>query len=129
LDFRHCACRPGQISKWSLRARLGSSCCAASAGPKLVGLNGFVDGHREVARQGVQRHRNALRRSIQQEHDLADELVLRWQVGELPDVRDGHHARSEEHTSELQSHLNLVCRLLLEKKKITWAVVNTDKMT
>src|SRR5260370_22802569 len=26
-------------------------------------------------------------------------------------------ARSEEHTSELQSHLNLVCRLLLEKKK------------
>src|SRR5260370_14275930 len=33
-----------------------------------------------------------------------------------------HHAphrrqRSEEHTSELQSHLNLVCRLLLEKKK------------
>src|SRR5260370_32638897 len=27
--------------------------------------------------------------------------------------------RSEEHTSELQSHLNLVCRLLLEKKKLT----------
>src|SRR5260370_35081280 len=26
--------------------------------------------------------------------------------------------RSEEHTSELQSHLNLVCRLLLEKKNI-----------
>src|SRR6476661_10480068 len=36
-------------------------------------------------------------------------------------VRRGHQApgpqRSEEHTSELQSHLNLVCRLLLEKKK------------
>src|SRR5260370_10203419 len=28
-----------------------------------------------------------------------------------------HRYRSEEHTSELQSHLNLVCRLLLEKKK------------
>src|SRR5690242_21399938 len=28
-----------------------------------------------------------------------------------------HCARSEEHTSELQSHVNLVCRLLLEKKK------------
>src|SRR4030066_1081812 len=27
------------------------------------------------------------------------------------------NSRSEEHTSELQSHLNLVCRLLLEKKK------------
>src|SRR5260370_3975918 len=31
------------------------------------------------------------------------------------DVR--FQTRSEEHTSELQSHLNLVCRLLLEKKK------------
>src|SRR2546430_8928779 len=29
------------------------------------------------------------------------------------------HKRSEEHTSELQSQSNLVCRLLLEKKKIT----------
>src|SRR5207237_3219117 len=29
----------------------------------------------------------------------------------------GADSRSEEHTSELQSHLNLVCRLLLEKKK------------
>src|SRR4029077_13279313 len=31
--------------------------------------------------------------------------------------RDASIERSEEHTSELQSHLNLVCRLLLEKKK------------
>src|SRR5688572_31924858 len=30
--------------------------------------------------------------------------------------------RSEEHTSELQSQSNLVCRLLLEKKKITTSV-------
>ena len=29
---------------------------------------------------------------------------------------DDKGGRSEEHTSELQSHLNLVCRLLLEKK-------------
>src|SRR2546430_9749939 len=45
---------------------------------------------------------------------------------EVPDskmVRDGTYpglylsARSEEHTSELQSQSNLVCRLLLEKKK------------
>src|SRR5205085_9824674 len=32
-------------------------------------------------------------------------------------VDRGHDARSEEHTSELQSQSNLVCRLLLEKKK------------
>src|SRR5260370_36349243 len=32
-------------------------------------------------------------------------------------VEHAGDTRSEEHTSELQSHLNLVCRLLLEKKK------------
>src|SRR4051812_49946872 len=33
--------------------------------------------------------------------------------------RRSRSSRSEEHTSELQSHVNLVCRLLLEKKKNT----------
>src|SRR2546429_4887468 len=33
-------------------------------------------------------------------------------------------ARSEEHTSELQSRLHLVCRLLLEKKKKEQGVIN-----
>src|SRR5690242_20827823 len=32
-------------------------------------------------------------------------------------ILDTQVRRSEEHTSELQSHVNLVCRLLLEKKK------------
>src|SRR5260370_30084322 len=36
---------------------------------------------------------------------------------ELEPPIDLDRVRSEEHTSELQSHLNLVCRLLLEKKK------------
>src|SRR5260370_4711578 len=36
--------------------------------------------------------------------------------------------RSEEHTSELQSHLNLVCRLLLEKKKNTMNLGNNNKV-
>src|SRR5687768_17789704 len=42
-----------------------------------------------------------------------------YQVGgELPVDIDAHdRSRSEEHTSELQSRLHLVCRLLLEKKK------------
>src|SRR5438270_6384820 len=38
---------------------------------------------------------------------------LRGGVSEV----ERHHMRSEEHTSELQSQSNLVCRLLLEKKK------------
>src|SRR5260370_13290268 len=38
---------------------------------------------------------------------------------------EGVELRSEEHTSELQSHLNLVCRLLLEKKKKATGVRTT----
>src|SRR3989475_4579472 len=38
--------------------------------------------------------------------------VGRWALGVV-----GERVRSEEHTSELQSQSNLVCRLLLEKKK------------
>src|SRR5690242_17607482 len=39
----------------------------------------------------------------------------RWPLASASDSRS--RSRSEEHTSELQSHVNLVCRLLLEKKK------------
>src|SRR5690242_21210136 len=39
------------------------------------------------------------------------------QRGGVPADEGAGPARSEEHTSELQSHVNLVCRLLLEKKK------------
>src|SRR5260370_14525441 len=38
---------------------------------------------------------------------------------ELASQYKSEFLRSEEHTSELQSHLNLVCRLLLEKKQKT----------
>src|SRR5438034_6905805 len=41
-------------------------------------------------------------------------LLERREGGRPPDLVDD---RSEEHTSELQSHSDLVCRLLLEKKK------------
>src|SRR2546427_8401493 len=45
---------------------------------------------------------------------LNAEVVGRNGGGDEPRAR---HLRSEEHTSELQSQSNLVCRLLLEKKK------------
>src|SRR2546430_8888598 len=47
--------------------------------------------------------------------DQADLRVPGLAPGNVARVRAG--ARSEEHTSELQSQSNLVCRLLLEKKK------------
>src|SRR2546426_6044197 len=51
-------------------------------------------------------------------HRLDLEQLLHL-VGDLHDVAliARRHERSEEHTSELQSPCNLVCRLLLEKKK------------
>src|SRR2546422_7272630 len=55
-------------------------------------------------------------REIEQERRTAMEEVRRY-AGELG-------LRSEEHTSELQSRLHLVCRLLLEKKKQTFYPVS-----
>src|SRR2546427_8672441 len=46
-------------------------------------------------------------------HERAEKEITSREVGELDAWR------SEEHTSELQSQSNLVCRLLLEKKKNT----------
>src|SRR2546422_1602901 len=54
-------------------------------------------------------------RSVDDE-DAPPELE-RPRVSDVPHLADLLDQRSEEHTSELQSRLHLVCRLLLEKKK------------
>src|SRR2546422_4485273 len=56
--------------------------------------------------------RSALPALLEERPDLIVVLVGEGKV-RAPELR-----RSEEHTSELQSRLHLVCRLLLEKKKI-----------
>src|SRR5438034_4118439 len=60
-----------------------------------------------VLRRGPDRPGRAMRRTTQ--------TALRTSAG-TPSCR-ARPSRSEEHTSELQSHSDLVCRLLLEKKK------------
>src|SRR5256884_4013289 len=45
------------------------------------------------------------------------EYALGWRVRDYQGRKLVSHTKSEEHTSELQSRLHLVCRLLLEKKK------------
>src|SRR2546429_3116186 len=55
-----------------------------------------------------------------------------WRRGEVLRWRIFSTLRSEEHTSELQSRLHLVCRLLLEKKKknhIGRCLVTSDPQT
>src|SRR5260370_24155817 len=74
--------------------------------------------HRAKAPQRPARKQSVLRGA-----DQTHRYVVRWMaVYRKLHVRRLRAAgqqptRSEEHTSELQSHLNLVCRLLLEKKK------------
>src|SRR2546428_9434632 len=76
---------------------------------------------------GMQHVVGILERRVPERHDrIADELVHRpamreddaGHLGEML-VHDRRDGRSEEHTSELQSRSDIVCRLLLEKKKHT----------
>ena len=62
---------------------------------------------------------NALRRSLMSDTPKMAIETVRFQMGTFDlCLSCGHrNGRSEEHTSELQSRRNLVCRLLLEKKK------------
>src|SRR4051794_41492936 len=59
-------------------------------------------------------------------HRVASERISRrGRSGEIKTDNEGE--RSEEHTSELQSPVHLVCRLLLEKKKRIIALLTTTK--
>src|SRR5256885_5304984 len=69
----------------------------------VVRIQRHTDTHGRHQRAAVDDHRGAER--------LVDAL------GGFADLPGVLHTRSEEHTSELQSPCNLVCRLLLEKKK------------
>src|SRR5260221_12063683 len=45
-------------------------------------------------------------------------VILVMLLGSPTTIRQSRRVRSEEHTSELQSHSDIVCRLLLDKKNI-----------
>src|SRR2546429_4369781 len=54
-------------------------------------------------------------------------IAVRWRTSPMTWWSRRRHTRSEEHTSELQSRLHLVCRLLLEKKhKFNVVVIKRD---
>src|SRR5687768_17790997 len=73
---------------------------------------GLGAAHRRHEPRGHVRHRlPRIQRPDARQHELPPELA--------PAGRERRARRSEEHTSELQSRLHLVCRLLLEKKKKT----------
>src|SRR6266850_4807594 len=95
-----------RVSRTSFRYRSGGLAGSGSGGSLITclldragdGEDGQVHGDQEPADDAAEEHH----------HDRLDHAGQR---------RDGRVDRSEEHTSELQSPCNLVCRLLLEKKK------------
>src|SRR5690348_17366203 len=77
--------------------------------PQNVLLNG--DGSAKVTDFGIAR-------SLDVQHGMTQTgTVLGTSDYIAPEQAQGQRVRSEEHTSELQSPVHLVCRLLLEKKK------------
>src|SRR2546422_6486288 len=70
--------------------------------------------------EGGGRREDISRRRIDAQAVIRRRLERAWCAGLINDiggVEQVEEVRSEEHTSELQSRLHLVCRLLLEKKK------------
>src|SRR5215469_7828242 len=69
---------------------------------KLVGFYRFTHRHREISRHGIERRGDALRRSIQQEHDLAEEFFSGRHFRQLLDLRDRDHFPLDHAGAELK---------------------------
>src|SRR2546430_11999873 len=100
------------VTHHSPGARRASSCgsrsrnAPPSTGPRFLSLRSYGKTCTTISRSGMK----PTSRNVSQSSGIPCE---------------GSVARSEEHTSELQSQSNLVCRLLLEKKKIEHLELNT----
>src|SRR6267378_7255976 len=101
---------PGGNGTISLIGLFGKSCAAANAG------NNSVDNPIASAPR-IFMEASRIDSSSWRGGALAPPRTMKTPT--LPTSRRGQGTRSEEHTSELQSRRDLVCRLLLEKKKNT----------
>src|SRR5260370_13886701 len=82
---------------------------------RLAGVEGICGRNSSAGRHdGSRLIQNAIDPAITTRRDDADRSCFFYRNESRVEARQ--ITRSEEHTSELQSHLNLVCRLLLEKK-------------
>src|SRR3989449_8351637 len=78
---------------------------------------GYIAQHLEDANYSLCERLGVLKHPRTQKDSLSDTVKAQWPKDTLVERLEA--SRSEEHTSELQSRLHLVCRLLLEKKKNT----------
>src|SRR5947207_6259290 len=100
-----------------LRRRLVPPPAGAQTRPSLI-LTVDPSGSARILYSGTPLEARAVRSASTNDrfppHPAIPKRHLEDRIGAKPEAND----RSEEHTSELQSHSDLVCRLLLEKKKI-----------
>src|SRR2546422_4443202 len=93
--------------------KVGLGVIKSRGGLRLMPTAGIVAGLACVGKRAAMRIGVARAAFLESEPNVFDKLCR------LGCRRIAFYARSEEHTSELQSRLQLVCRLLLEKKKTT----------
>src|SRR5207237_6607901 len=87
---------------------------AFSATDRRVGGLGRGTGAAGTGAKPVEHGNRSSKPTVGSKCSAADRVAV---AADSRGQRPASGARTEEHTSELQSHLNLVCRLLLEKKK------------
>src|SRR5690606_40751344 len=109
------------------RERLRQGVCAPRQADHSCPVGGYSVGQSSTEAVSGAGHEGSLARQVEQVSSVFHGLSppVRWPAicSTLSSIQNhfpisGQRARSEEHTSELQSRENLVCRLLLEKKKI-----------
>src|SRR5207247_3062952 len=116
----NCAVRPDRVITTMARARTSWAMVAAacaiemvvlrSAGPRAPNMDGVDDSAARAMRSIIVTASTGYSPTAVSADSITASVPSRIAVGEYP-------VRSEEHTSELQSRVDLVCRLLLEKKK------------
>src|SRR5205085_10924954 len=80
----------------------------------------FRSQHPHGAREFPSMRRTTRRQDLEQiRHTAKERGELAFDIDKEKQLRSHDQPRSEEHTSELQSQSNLVCRLLLETKQCT----------
>src|SRR2546429_258048 len=113
------------LKSWAMAWPVAASVVTAAIRPASAkGIRMFISlGCSEGSMHPAQRGQDDLRKNHEKhgkQHIDHQERVRALDHGlHAQPAHAGHHVlhRSEEHTSELQSRLHLVCRLLLEKKK------------
>src|SRR5690606_10913193 len=77
----------------------------------------YIVGWMVTETESARNAQHFIRETVNKHLKKGDKVTLHYDQGAAMTVNRTQELRSEEHTSELQSRENLVCRLLLEKKK------------